>query len=118
MILTLLLTAALHTGAKPPPTNMLQNTSWEADGGIRLEFYTGDSMRTFVDGRLLATATYRITESVFSIIDRSGPLTCLPGKKGLYSWLYKDQKLELTRMSDKCEERGQFLHGLKLKRSS
>lgn len=118
MIQMLLVVAALTAGAKPPPTNMLQNTSWEADGGIRLEFYTGDSMRTFVDGRVLATATYRITASTFSIIDRSGPMTCAPGKKGLYSWLYKDHKLELTKMSEKCEERGQFLHGLKLKRSS
>jgi hypothetical protein len=97
--------------------NPLKNTQWDGGNGLVIYFTASDTLKLLVNDQLVATAQYKVRDSVLTwrdLIAREG--SCDTAIRGTYVYRIKDSILTFRPLSDRCEVRANVIQTLVLTR--
>ncbi|MEP6950080.1 MAG: hypothetical protein ABI863_12420 [Ginsengibacter sp.] len=101
-------------------TAQLKNTKWKgtihSDNDIDVVFdYRSDTLEVTntADSSNLETMTYTIKDSILTLQKIYGQSACSPSGTGKYKFAIKDDVLNITLLSDDCDDRSSALNNSK-----
>lgn len=97
------------------PGDPITNTKWDGGNGLIVQFTKSDTVKLVVDNKLVASAIYKVQDSVLIWRDYiKSPATCDTSIRGKYVYKIREDVLTLRVMSDRCEDRADILQTLVL----
>jgi hypothetical protein len=101
----------------PQTGNPLRNTKWEDPNGLVIYFTASDTVKLFMEDKLVTAAQYKVKDSLVIWRDFiKSDATCDTSIRGTYIYAIKDSLLSFRVISDRCEERANILQTLVLER--
>jgi hypothetical protein len=92
----------------------LKNTKWRNED-LLIHFTASDTVKLFVDDKLVASALYKVKDSVLTWRDYVvSDASCDTSIRGSYIYTIKEDVLTFRLVNDKCEERANILQTLML----